>query len=49
MSLYPEETLSLLEKKDILLIGFENLSVKVVKVLKDKILLKVITSGFFRG
>ena len=49
MSLYPEETLSLLEKKDILLIGFENLSVKVVKVLKDKILLKVITSGFLEG
>ena len=49
LSLYPEETLSLLKKKDILLIGFENLSAEVIKIFKDKILLKTITCGFLEG
>jgi len=49
LCLYPDEIFSKLKKNDILLIGFENLSVKVTKIEKDHIVSTVITEGFLEG
>lgn len=46
LSLYPPEIFFKLKKNDILLIGFENLRAKVLKLSKEKIILKVLDSGF---
>lgn len=48
-NLYPEEIFHKLNKNDILLIGFDNLSVKVTKIEKNYIITTVITEGFLEG
>ena len=48
-NLYPKEVFHKLKKNDILLIGFENLSVKVKKIDSDHITTTVITEGFLEG
>jgi pyruvate kinase len=47
--LYPDEIFYKLKVNDILLIGFENLSVQIKKIEKDYITTNVITSGFLEG
>ena len=44
--MYPPETFQKLKQGDILLIGFENLRAKVLKIDKEKITLKVLDSGY---
>ena len=48
-NLYPDEVFDKLKKNDTLLIGFENLSVKVIKIEKKYIKVKIITEGFLEG
>lgn len=49
LSLYPLEIFDKLKINDLLLIGFEDLKAKVISIKKDKIVLKVINSGFIEG
>jgi len=46
LSLYPPEVFNKVKKNDVLLIGFENLRAKVLTVRKERIVLKVLESGF---
>lgn len=46
LSLYPPEIFNKVKKNDILLIGFENLRAKILKIKKEKLILRVLDSGF---